>query len=1591
MEPEVVAATGEGQEQQPIDAVRVEVVKEGGNEMNNSNVVDSGSTFNNSEMNASERVSNNAAEVMQQPQQGQMQPQEVVVEEQPTQGPPLEEQVPQEQYQAVDSARCSTAKPIIPAGPPPPPPPPLDAFDQPIYGAEARALAADLIHKYFTTQSNPLVRHHIESYDQFLQRDLKAIIVSNNPLVIYKNPKARMNAADFMYKVEIFIGGEEGNDVFIGTPTIALQGGEDVRILYPNEARLRNLTYAVQVEANVLVRVTIKQDDPENPEYIEDIHIKRMPLCNFPLMLHSTNCMLHGKSTTMLTQMGECAQDQGGYFIVDGSEKVLVTRQDGAFNTLWIDNKRRDPSVEYIASLSSLNPKTREVKRTKFYWTRELTTKSPMSGKVSYKPSVLEVGIPFVLKPIPIFVLFRALGIQSDKDILQLIFPDFHSPETKYLADLLIPSINAAAPFLDTFSAVEYIKSLTKGFSVFHVLDIIHNHLFPHVEDLPGARAAYLGDCVRRILRVVKKLDTSPSRDDTRNQRLISSGFLCQMLFQNIYKNYLKVVKRRIDEIYVYNESVYTNRNFTKIFSESNRRIVFEYGYLTEGIMRGFKGKWSTGPEKVESGVLQELSRLSYLDFMSHLRRAILNFDVGIKLPEPRRLHPSQYGYFCTSETPSGSHIGVTKNLSIMTIISTGVYPDKVLKWLYTRGSVLPCEYITPQLATSRVPVYLNSGIIGYTAYPKELVQVLRMMKRGGFLPPLSSNGFIVPERRIFINLDDGRPLRPLIICDPIGLLPSPKRFSRQTWRELVVGMLRPDTSIGSRDFVDPLEDAAVKGLQDYLEFFHTQKDNLGVIEYLDPYEQNEVLIASFPEHITKQTTHMEVHPSTILGLLGNMIPYPNHNQSPRNQLSASQSKQGLSLYATNFQNRFDNTANVLCYGQAPLSRTIYQDYIGNGQMSYGQNVILAMGMYGGYNQEDGIIMNADALARGQFRSINYRSYEAYEEDDSMSHTETRIGNPAQIPEWMDLKTNLDYSKLDETGIVKVGEYVDQNTVIVGRYMRGERGQLKDASVTPQVWTRGRVEKVVVTVNNLGFRLVKIRVAQDRVPELGDKFSNRHGQKGTINVLYRSTDMPRTADGITPDMIMNPTAIPSRMTIGQILEMMFGNVSAVLGAIGNVTAFMNDGSPHEIFGKILEDLGLNKMCNQVLYNGMTGEMMTVDIYMGVVYGMRLKHMTEDKWNARGQGRKEQRTHQPTGGRGNEGGMKIGEMERDAIIAHGISDFQLESYTVRSDGTHFVICNGCGTIPIYNEKQDLYICSLCDGPIQYSGENANNLEPIPPPIRSATSFSKVGVPYATKLLGQELETFLNIGMRYLTTRDVTKLKGMDSIEELTEVDSATASQPLKPVEYPEYQVPELPVVVPPPTNADIQRTIAEIQASTHSLMEENVAAAAFGQTQAQAGPQANQQATMQAMVTNVQQTPQLAQQPQASEIVLQNPVGIPTQFNMQPQQPTEIISGEGGEPMIMIDTSPEALAAEGLVGDQPSPRPMNMMMYPQSVRKVRRPAPRQQMNPYMNAQMGYPMEPQQQQYQPQQQQMGGEEGGTSGGSTTNATVQVVKLG
>ena len=1229
--------------------------------------------------------------------------------------------------------------------------------------------------KYFRENDFAITRHHIDSYEHCMFEEIPTIIRTANPIVFLKEPLDKEKTV-FAYRVEIFIGsgssgssdsGSSGSSdaassgLTISSPVVELDGGHTVRRMFPNEARLRNMTYAAQINADILIRVTFTRPKPDEAgAYLSEVKegslIRGFPLFRMPILLRSKLCPTSVPDPALLEEMGECRNDYGGYFIIEGSEKVLITRGEQAFNSLYVEKKAStDDAVASYASVVSLHPETKQTRRVAMYLTRakfDLVKNRLRGGEI-------RVAVPMIRGAFPLFILFRALGLESDEEIVRMIFPDAADP----LEADLIPSIEDAYPVYNRYTAIKYIMTLTKGFTEAHVLDILQNLMLPHVPE--EARPQYLAEMARAAIQANAGQRPKTDRDDMRNQRFLSTGTLVRELFNGCWKDWRAAVILSIDTAYRSNEQLYTGDSIFNLFSESNRVAMFQPNLLNQAIMRGFRGKWGTNERNTKVGVMQPLARISYLDAMSHVRRVVSDFDTGSKITGPRKLHTSQIGYFCTSETPTGAHIGATKNMSMMTLFSLSSPTKPVYDWMRAKGGLIPVSETTAEIRMKAATVQINGGTVGFTLDPVGLTRTLKLLKWTACMSPTASVSFNSSERTVRILLDEGRPIRPLWHLDGQGdaFLDRVPELLESSWRNLVFGRYpkTADAQIRTVRFMDPLPDPAAT----FADYDTELAGVAGFIEYCDPVEMNEAYISWWGADMTSEHTHAEIHPSTLTGLLASMIPYSNHNQAPRNQLSCSQSKQGIGTMTTNIGNRYDTYSHQLCYGEAPICRTFMYEAIGGGQMPYGFNCVIAATSETGYNQDDGLIINRDSVARGMFQSLAFRAYDCAEEVDKITKVHSHIANPGSVPSWTSLKPGLDYSKLDERGIIKEGTIVDDHTVLVGRYMvLPDTNEIKDASVTPGLFTQGRVDSVVVlhqnAVEGQSRLLVKVRVIEMRIPQIGDKFSSRHGQKGTIGMFVDSADLPRTAEGLVPDVMVNPGGLISRMTVAQLVEMVAGRLGAEVAAKMSATTFCNGGDFVRQLGDVLEAIGASRTGDNVLYSGITGAQVRTDIFMCPLYFMRLKHLTDDKVNARGMGKREVRTHQPTGGRGNEGGLRIGEMERDSLCAHGIATFLQESMMKRGDATTFYICNGCGRIPIYNESEGLFVCPTCDGPLVYNGLTAETMTLQMPTKQSRATFSRIAMPYTLKLLDQEMTGIGNIGFRFVTESSIARLRESD---------------------------------------------------------------------------------------------------------------------------------------------------------------------------------------------------------------------------------------
>jgi DNA-directed RNA polymerase II subunit RPB2 len=522
-----------------------------------------------------------------------------------------------------------------------------------------------------------------------------------------------------------------------------------------------------------------------------------------------------------------------------------------------------------------------------------------------------------------------------------------------------------------------------------------------------------------------------------------------------------------------------------------------------------------------------------------------------------------------------------------------------------------------------------------------------------------------------------------------------------------------------------------------------------GKIEYLDVEETNASLIAMTPNDLQKENapkyTHMELHPSLIFGVMASLIPFSDHNQAPRNTYQAAQAKQAIGIYTTNYSDRYDSVGHILHYPQQPLIKTFMSTQLHNDKMPNGINAIVAIACYTGFNQEDSVILNRSAVQRGMFVSTSYKTFR---EQNNRNHATGQEEIFAR-PDITDPVRALNYEKLDDDGFVPHGTYVQGGDVIIGKCLPIKdplTGALsyKDNSIALKHTDYGIVDRNAAhnryfsNINGDGYTFAKVRIRTIREPSVGDKYSSRSGQKGTCGILYDQEDMPFTEDGIVPDIIMNPHAIPSRMTIGQLLESVLGLACTEVGCYGDATPFTGNEDEETRMTKLAELLskhcGGSFLGNKVLYDGRTGEKMSCSIFIGPTYYQRLKHMSADKIHSRaGAGPIVMLTRQPAEGRARDGGLRIGEMEVECNWAHGDMQFLKERLVDCSDNYRVHVCRECGCMAVSNPEQRFYMCRNC---------------------KSSVDIAEIRIPYACKLLFQELSA-MSIAVRMSTSGNFVK--------------------------------------------------------------------------------------------------------------------------------------------------------------------------------------------------------------------------------------------
>ena len=1214
-----------------------------------------------------------------------------------------------------------------------------------------------LLDKYFEENSTALINHHIESYNDFINNGINQIFREKNPIKIVKqqDPETR----DYKYEANLFLGGKNGDKIYFGKPIIFDENNE--HYMYPNEARLRNFTYGVSIHYDVDVEIIIK--DSEGTSKTTNLLLEKIYLGRFPIMLRSNLCILHGFDRNVRYTMGECKNDLGGYFIIDGKEKTIISQEKFADNMLYIKDKVND-IYSHSAEIRSVSEDASKPIRT-----FSIRIVAPTD---KYTNNQIVVNIPNVRKPIPLFIVMRALGIISDKDIINCCL--LNMEKNKRFIDLFISSIHDAGSIFTQDIAIKYIGTFTKGKSKEHVMEILMNYLLPNIGELNFRdKACFIGYMVFELLKVYIGQDKPTDRDSFKYKRVEVPGSLLYDLFKEYFTLQQRNIFLKIDKEYYYKEGIY-QENFESLI-KNNYTDFFSTRIVEEGFKKAFKGNWGSETHTKRMGVVQDVNRLSFNSYISIMRKINLPLDSSAKVVGPRLLHSSQWGIVDPVDTPDGGNIGLHKHMSILAKITKNCSGYGMIKWLQVNTSLellIECEF---SYLADKTKIFVNGTWIGIVTDPINTYNKLIISRRNAIIPIYTSIAWNIKALSINIYTDSGRMCHPVYYIDNNNIsINNPKIVSlinsnNFTWDELISGFNKKNESFNINNCVTYF---------DYKELYPsiTSEDfnNLkAVIEYIDTSEEESALICVNSKDIGKKPyTHMEIHPSLILGVMGNQIVFPENNPLPRDLFSCGQSKQAVSLYHSNYNSRFDKTALILNYGQIPLVKSRYLKYINNEEQPYGINVIVAIACYGGYNVEDSILFNKASIDRGLFRNTYYNTYEAREDSSKVgnSQVDSRFAN-IESSNVTGLKPGYDYADLDDDGLIKPNTKIDEKKVMIGKVLTNISNPevSLDASVFPKKGQLGFIDKTYITEGDEGYRLAKIRVRDERIPAIGDKFCSRCGQKGTIGLVIEEKNMPFTEDGIRPDIIINPHAIPSRMTIGQLLETVMGKAGCEYGTFADCTAFNNTGSKYKAFGKILSNSGFSSSANEILYNGETGEQLRMDIFIGPTYYMRLKHIVKDKINYRAKGPRTVITRQTVQGRANDGGLRVGEQERDAIVAHGLSYFLKESMLVRGDEFYMGICNITGMIAIYNSSLNLFISPFADGPVKFVGELEDNKK-IEKITRFGRDFSIVRVPYAFKLLIQELST-LNINMRIITDKNVDKLSTMNalSIDNLDDFD------------------------------------------------------------------------------------------------------------------------------------------------------------------------------------------------------------------------------
>src|SRR6056300_724751 len=1159
-----------------------------------------------------------------------------------------------------------------------------------------------------------LVRHQIESYNHFVNYQIQRTIDMFNPVKIHSEND--YVAEKDKYFLEVFIS---FTNFKLYPPQIHENNGA-TKTMYPQEAKLRNFTYAstmtVDIKIDYVIRNTESMEAPKTiSKTLQKINIGKMPI-----MLKSSICVLSQQDILGNQKSGECTMDSGGYFVIKGSEKTVLGQERAAENKIYCFDGKNTTKWDWVAEIKSvpdfkcISPKQVEMM---------IASKNNGFGKSIY------VTIPRIKQPIVLFVLFRALGINTDKEICEIITLDNDKEENKQILQSLQASIIDANSYTSYEEAIKHITSYVTytPFSVStdnensskrktdFAVEILDNDLFPHCKT-KEQKIYFLGHITTRIIKTALEFEPPDDRDSYLNKRIELTGTLLNNLFRNYFNKLVKEMQKQIVRE-INNGSWKSTEDYENIINTTNIYRIMKSTTIENGINRAL----STGDFSIKQsysskvGVAQVLSRLTYASSLSHLRRINTPLEKSGELVAPRKLHNTTWGFLCPAETPEGQSIGIVKNISYMAHLTIPTSSAPLYEYILPHITLL--ENCKPNDLHGKVKVFINGAWQGITEDPLQLYENLKRQKHRGIINIYTSIIFNYKTLEIRICNDGGRLTLPVL-------------------------KVRDNKAIITNDIIQKLANNEIR----WNDLLTNCVIDESVIEYIDPEEQNLSMIGMKckddylqSDKLSFKYDYCEIHPSTIFGVLASCVPFPDHNQAPRNTYQCAMGKQAMGVYATNYDQRMDKTAYVLNYPSRPLVDTRVMNFLHLNKIPSGTQIHVAIMTHTGYNQEDSVLINKGSIDRGLFLATIYHTEK--DEDKNIIRDEIIRCKP-EPAKTKGIKFG-NYDKLNSDGFIPENQLVENRDVVIAKTVPIKENRndptktikYEDQSKTFRTNEECYIDKNYTGRNGDGYNFAKVRIRTLRKPNYGDKFSSRHGQKGTVGNIIPECDMPFTKNGLKPDIIINPHAIPSRMTIGQLKETLLGKVLLELGMFGDGTSFGN--LDVKTIAKELQNAGYESYGNEVMYNGLTGEQLETSIFIGPVFYQRLKHMVSDKQHSRSIGPMVNLTRQPAEGRSRDGGFRIGEMERDVMIAHGMTRFCKERMFDVSDKYSTHVCKRCGLIAAYNDgtKNKMYTssdftrfhCHTCD---------------------NKTDFDKVEIPYAYKLMSQELQT-INVVPRIIT--------------------------------------------------------------------------------------------------------------------------------------------------------------------------------------------------------------------------------------------------